>query len=214
MTTTLQVPAGDGGPGFELAMEKIYRAQQRLDEIAIVNDHKAPELISCFARAYADLTDYISRVTSEVVKAQNAVATRKATVLLDEAPRVLREKGVLSSRSPGGSEDQRQAVLDLDVVYCTLRDRLQQLEAYVALLKGKQKDIENGYLAVRKMFGESYSMRSSRLGSSMPPESATFHHFPEAQAAPSSLPRQPAKVATEDVVSTDDVRAQFGKVRD
>lgn len=211
MTTTLKVPGGDGGPGFDLSMEFVYRAQARLDEIAIVNDHKAPELIACFARAYATLTDYISRVGGEVVKAKNAVAARTAIVTLDEAPRILKEKGLISGRSPSGSEDQRIAVLELDTQYVALRDRLQELEAYAALLKGKQGDIENGYLAVRKMFGESYQMRNRNLDSTMPTrpvEMDMLKKFPGTTTPPVVAKPQPV------LSEVDALRAQFGRSRD
>lgn len=200
MNTNLSIPNGDGvGNPIELSMGSIRRAIERLEEVAIINDHKAPELISCFIKAYADLTDHISRVSSEVVKAKNAVAKRTAIVTLDESPRILREKGLISGRSPAGSEDQRRAVLEVDEEFLKTRDRLQELEAYAELLEGKRDSIERAYLAVRKIIGESFQFRNQRLGSSLP--NVDVSDFKKTSTYTESTP-------------VDDVMAQFSSPRD
>lgn len=210
MDTSIQLPSGEGGESTQsLSMEAVYTALARIEEIAIVNAHKAPELCACFARAYATLTDHLSRISAEVVKAKNRLAERVAIVTIDEAPRILREKGLISARSPGGSEDLRKAVLEQDAEYKLRRDRLQELEAYYELLSGKQDSAEQAYLAVRKMMGDSlgYQGRNMRLGSSMPTEQDEPVRVPDATAHS----MRPFTVKNPE---SSDLRSQFGKARD
>lgn len=221
MNTSLQIPSGEGGEGFiELKMSDIYRAMDRIEEISIVNDHKAPELISCFVRAYTSLTDHLSQVSAEVVKAKNALSTRTAIVILDEAPRILREKGVASSRSPGGSEDQRNAVLEIDAGFQKARDRLQQLQAFYELLEGKRDSIEKAYMAVRKIIGENFQFKNNRLGSSMPdtnyqrsfiPVPARPDPQPSVRELDAEVEQSLGKVMKK---MEDDIRSEFGAPRD
>jgi len=206
--TSIQLPDGTGGINvIELPMAEVYRAVSRIDEIAIVNQHKAPELIACFARAFATLTDYIAVASGQVVKAKNALSRRTAIVLLDEVPRVLREKGLLSTRSPSGSEDQRNAVLEMDAEFIVARDRVQQLEAYYELLRGKQKDIEQAYLAVRKIIGDSYSVRN--LGSSYQEQRPE----PRAAMIPADNER-PCLAPVPEKPAPSGLRASFGRARE
>ncbi len=213
MHTELKVPDGDGGGRFTLLpMSAIYRAEARIEEIAIINTAKAPELIVCFTRAYATLTDHLAVISTQVVKAQNTVAKRSAIVLLDEVPRILREKGVLSARSPGGSEDQRTAVLEMDPEYQVARDRLQELEAYYALVEGKQDNIERAYLAVRKIIGEnSYGSRS--FGTNFPAgivATGSDHVEVSGLIGSAGTPITPKQKSD----APQGVRASFGKPRD
>jgi len=207
METAKIIPNGDGSAGGTLLqMTDIYRALARVDEIAIINGAKAPELIACFTRAYAALTDHLAVISTQVVKAKNAVAKRTAIVILDEVPRILREKGVLSGKNTSGSADQRQAVLDVDVEYQQVRDLLQHLEAHYKLMEGKQTDIEMMYLATRKIIGEnSYGSRS--FGSNFP-------GVDEGILGPRPAERAAPIVPAQKEMAPQGVRASFGKVRD
>lgn len=211
MDTNIQLPSGDGGDAtIELQMDPVHRALARIEEIAIVNAHKAPELCSCFARAFATVTDHMSRVTSEIVKAKNRLSNRVAVVTLDEAPRILREKGLISARSPGGSEDLRKSVLEVDPEYIVCRNRLQELEAYEELLKGKQECSEQGYLACRKLMGDSigFQGRSQRLGSSMPEQQ------PFEGSELERVLKERAVVKLDYPAPKSDLRGQFGTAKD
>lgn len=208
MNTAMKIPDGSGGDSItELTMSEVYRALSRIEEIAIINAHKAPELLSCFARAFATLTDHLSVVSSHVVKATNALNKIKSIIILDRVPAVLREKGMARASNPGGSEDQRNAVLEMDVDFQRARDRLQELEAYYELLKGKQKDVENAYLGVRKIIGgDSYQGRNPNLGSSMPANYAPLPPIPGGVVQQS--PRSPSTPQAQGL------RANFGTVKD
>lgn len=213
MDTSIQLPSGDGGDQtIELQMGAVYNALSRIEEIAIVNSHKAPELCACFARAYATLTEHLARISSEVVKAKNALQLRVAVVTIDEAPRILREKGLISARSPGGSEDLRKAVLEKDVEYQQRRNRLQELEAYHELISGKQESAEQAYLAVRKLMGADigYQGRNMRLGSSIPGVNDEYVRAEEERVS------SPAHQAAVNKVESSErsLRSQFGKPRD
>lgn len=135
-------------------MEPVYRAERRIDEIAITNVHKAPELSSCFLKAFSVLVDHLNVINKELVKAENAVSMAKAVVMLDRAPEILKAKGLVSSKSPSGSEDLRNAVLVLDKDYQFALDVYQELEAYYELIKTKKDTMDKAYMAVRKIMGE------------------------------------------------------------
>ncbi len=212
--TTFLVPLGDGTEGKVcLQMGDVYQAERRHEEIAVINSHKAPELITCFIRAYAILGDYVHQVTTQLVKAENSLAKRKAIVLLDIVPQVLKDKGLK------GSEDLRTAVLDTDPAYEQARDLVQQLEAWQELLRGKQKNIENCYLAVRKIIGDSYNNRNQNTGFN--PGYRAAEETVETPVRPSLEPGSiVVNVETTSVPAghtrhvDGSVRAAFGKVRD
>lgn len=161
MSTFLQIPKHSGQGKIDLNMDLIYAAERRIDEIAIVNTYKAPELASCFTKAFSLLVDYLSVISKEKVKAENAVGIARAIVMLDRAPEVLKAKGLVSAKNPAGSEDLRNSVLLLDLDYQKALDIFQELEAYYQLIKNKKETIDKAYMAVRKIMGEVERLDSS-----------------------------------------------------
>jgi hypothetical protein len=154
MSTFLKIPKHDRSGNIDLNMDSIYVAERRIDEIAIANTHKAPELAACFTKAFSLLVDHLAVISKEKVKAENAVGIAKAIVVLDRAPEVLKAKGLVSAKNPAGSEDLRNSVLLLDVDYQQALETYQELEAYYQLIKNKKDTIDKAYMAVRKLMGE------------------------------------------------------------
>ena len=148
--TTILVVSGDGAAKIELNMNCIYEAENRVHELSVINSHKAPELISCFLRGFAALSDHIARISEQLVKAENILAKRKAVIVIDVAPSFFKERGLR------GTEDQRESLLEMDEEWTKARDVVQQLEAWRELLCNKSKSIEMAYLAARKVIGDSY----------------------------------------------------------
>lgn len=212
MTTSIVIPKGDRLGTIDIKMSVIYLAEQRSDEIAIVNQHRAPELIALFARAYSIATENISIISSEVTSAKNAANKRRAVVILDVVPGYLKDKGLSNARSPGGSEDQRNAVLELDEEYITLRDTMQQLEAYLELMKGKQKHLEYLYMAVRKIIGDSMTLRNN-IGSNFPspnPKGDVIEYRSNEDVIIKTTNKENVPNSNQ---STNNLINQFGKVR-
>jgi hypothetical protein len=136
-------------------MARIYQAERRNDEIGSANEHKAPELMAFFNRAYIDATDYSNALAAEILRAQKVAERRKSTVILDEVPRVLREKGLVPAGSAkvSGTILQQEAILTQDAEYQAAIDLVDGLKHYKDLMDRKMKTIENMYLGVRKLIG-------------------------------------------------------------
>jgi hypothetical protein len=152
-TCSLVVPSEEGKKPILLPLTKIYETESRIQEVATVNAHKAPELLAAFNIAYLDIRDYIVRLHLCLADAESSANTRKSIVILDIVPQVLRDKGIASARSPGGSEDQREAVLAQDAEYLKRKDRIDIIKAIIELLEGKKIGIEWAYTSVKKILG-------------------------------------------------------------
>lgn len=155
MIVTLPIVPKDGCTELALNMARIYQAEHRVDEIAITNEHKAPELMAFFNRAYIDATDFANRLETEILRAQKVAEVRKAKVILDEVPRILKEKGLVAEGSArvGGTLVQQESILAQDDEYQAAVDRVNELSAFKDLMDRKMKVIEMAYLGVRKIIG-------------------------------------------------------------
>jgi hypothetical protein len=160
-TKSLIVPMG--AKTVLLAMDPIYDAERRVQEVATVNSHKAPELLSVFNTAYFTLNDHLTKLDLALVEARKAANLRRSVVILDLVPQILKQKGLSSARSPGGSEDQRKAILDADEPYLVLMDTVAQLEAMHELLDGKRKGFEWAFTSVKKIIGGEPSWKDNGL---------------------------------------------------
>lgn len=152
-TCSLVVPSGEGKDPLLLPMGKIYETESRIQEVATVNAHRAPELLATFNMAYLDVKNYIVRLHLCLADAEKAANLRKSIVILDIVPGVLKAKGISNARSPGGSEDQREAVLAQDQEYIKCTDRVHMIEAIIELLEGKKEGFEWAFTSVKKILG-------------------------------------------------------------
>lgn len=137
---------------IDLRTVSAYEA--RLDEIAIVTKHKAPELLAMYNRAYLEVCKMSVTLEAELAAAERQRGEIRSKIILDEVPRILKEKGLATAKSPAGSEDLRSAVLDGDTKYQDAVELCEQIRCVIVLLRGKQKAFENAYTAVKKIMGE------------------------------------------------------------
>lgn len=158
----LTIPSGNptADPMF-VEMGEVQRLEDRKNEVAFVTKETAPELLETFNNGYCIVTKLMAQVAYEYTKAMEYANRRKSIVILDEAPRILQEKNLTTSRSPGGSEDLRNAVLNMDEEYLKHQDRANQLEAIYDYLKSKAKGFEMAYQAAKKI----YETNTGSLGS-------------------------------------------------
>jgi len=143
-----------GLPGLEplvLEMFEIYRAEQRIDEVATVNALRAPELLKTFNKAYKELRKYISVLELEYETALAEQDRVKAVIVLDDAPKILRERGLTTAKNPSGSVDQRVAIVALDERYQKIHGIVINLKCFISLLEGKKDSIEKAYTAVKRI---------------------------------------------------------------
>jgi len=161
MSTSILVPSATLDTNLDLNMTEIAYAEGRLDEIAIVNTHKAPELMSCFIKGYTWCKEHITNLTAELVKAETAANFRKAEIILEEVPRILTEKGITGK----SNADYRDAVIAMDKKHIELMERANHIGMYVEMFKGKLESLDRAYMAVRKILGTGMDFRNPNLGS-------------------------------------------------
>lgn len=151
-STLLYCPKGDGLDHLKIDLAQIYTLESRKIEAATVNKTKAPELMNAMERGYSELSQIIPHVEYELSVAQDMANQRAAIVNLDEAPRILKEKGLVTARNLAGSADMREAVLHQDQEYLKLKDRVEQIKAIAEFLKGKRKGFEMIFSQVKKIY--------------------------------------------------------------
>lgn len=138
---------------LELDLSEINLLESRKIEVASVTKSKAAELMSAMERGYSQIASVlIPQVQWELTQAESVADQRKAVVMLDDAPRILREKGLVTAKNPSGSADQRENILALDKEYQGLRNTVEMLDAVYELLKGKMRGFEMSYQAVKKVY--------------------------------------------------------------
>ena len=151
-SSALNCPLGDGRDYLYINMTEIYTIEARKIEVACVTKTKAPELMQIFERGYSEVSRILPRVAYELSVAEDERNKRAAVVHLDEAPRILKEKGLANSRNPAGSADLREAVLNQDQEYLRLKDRVEQIKAVYEFLKLRLKGFEMAFSSVKKIY--------------------------------------------------------------
>ncbi len=170
---------GDEVP-TKLALKRLYAVTSRIQEVATVNAHKAPELLATFNRAYCDLGEYLSMLELCWHHADRKARDIRSRIILDDVPRILAEKGLASARNPGGSADQREAILDGSAEYQKALERVQVIKCMSTFLKDKRDSLEMAFTSVKKILGNespSFSnQRDSRLSHRELPANVTAGH--------------------------------------
>lgn len=146
----LVVPKVGGAP-VVFDMRKIHRAEARLCELASITRPKAGELLHTFIDAWGDARDYLATLRGEFGRAKQKLRSVRGAIVLDEAAETLKAKGLASSRSPAGSEDLRDAVVNTSKSYLEATDLLAQIEAAVETMDGKTEKLKMAYFAVNKL---------------------------------------------------------------
>ncbi len=130
---------------------KIKQMESRISEIAFVTPQKAPELLTTFILAHADLSDFIASLEYERFVADRDARQRKSIVILDEMPSILEKRGLVNAKSPSGNSELRTAVLELDNSYQNSMEIVERLEAVISFLKNKRDSFEMGYHSVKRI---------------------------------------------------------------
>lgn len=203
--TGTQLVCPSGKPGAEpivIDLEKILRAEQRQEEVAIVTPMKAPELLREFNIAWRDLHKVVVNLASEQLLAERHLANREAVLTLEVVPGKLKELGIASN------EANRKAVVTLDAEHQQLQEVVDEIDGLVRYLKGKLTSFENAFSSVKKILGEDASWMQARQSPSLSggAERKPVYPSPAAAAAktPASIPPLPAAAP---------VKNGFGKSR-
>lgn len=134
------VPSGDGvGAGVAVDLEAVAYGVSRLDDVATVNPHKAPELRAALGKAWADARAICASLTREKGRAQNTHKRLRAIAL---------------KSSDAGSADLRAAEADTDQGVIDAADRIVDIDAVLVWLSDKAAAFRAGYYDVARAAGE------------------------------------------------------------
>ena len=132
---TLLVPRGTLGlDPLRLEMSGIYNAEGRLRDVALVTPATAPELQATFNVAANEVGKYLAWVRYEKLRAEKSLGIEKARVTIDEMPAQavkMKEAGMKMN------EDLRDALFARDTKCSDITERINAMEAVIALLEGK-----------------------------------------------------------------------------
>jgi hypothetical protein len=157
-------PSGrPGGSPIIIDMKKASTAESRIQEIETLTPMKAPGLLAAFTVAWKDLHRNMVSLTKELTVAERYADKVKAIVILDKAPEVLKQMGLIRAGFPSGSEDQRRSVLDKDDTYADARKTVEDIQEAVETLNGMLKSFDMAYTAVKKLIDNSQSSMMNKV---------------------------------------------------
>lgn len=152
---TLEVPSSlPNCANILLNLTQVKAAEARIQEVAFLTPLKAPELLSVFNQAWLEARRLTTAVDFELVRAKMELKRTKSRLVLDEVPKLLLEKGLVSAKNPAGSEDLREMILLQRPDYIDACDRVAQLEAVVRFLGDQAQALEMAYASVKKVLGD------------------------------------------------------------
>lgn len=142
------------GSEFSVDMTELRRLEARQSEASGCGRMQALSLMTDMKEGYEIAGTMRSTIGLERDRARQQVAMRKAVVCLDIVPELLKSKGLATPRSPGGSAEQRDDVLALDVEHGKLLDYAAQLDAAYQLAQVKMESFRMAYSTAKRNFDD------------------------------------------------------------
>jgi hypothetical protein len=142
------------GSEFSVDMTELRRLEARQAEASGVGRLEALGLMDDMKCGYQAAGEIRANIGLELDRSKAAMAVRKAVVYLDLVPDILKAKGLSTTRTPGGSEEQREAVLALDAEHGKLQDYTAQLKAAYALMQIKMDAFQMTYSSLKRQFDD------------------------------------------------------------
>jgi hypothetical protein len=122
---------------FEIDLTTIHLAESRREELVAAGGRGLVELANAFDDGYDAACKLQSRVSYESEMATIASRKRRAVLMRDEFPTLIKDRGLGSSKSPLGAADIRDALLYEDNEFVALEQYRAALDAIKELLMGK-----------------------------------------------------------------------------
>jgi len=144
--TNYLVSTGDGKNKIAIDLVEIIKAEQRLQDVAIVNQHTAPELLSTFNDFWLKLNRSVTQLTYQKNIAENCHKNARATAKLNCTEEALKALG-----HGKASADLREAFVQKDPDVQATKERLDEIEFVLDTLKGKMQAFFNAYNSVKKL---------------------------------------------------------------
>jgi hypothetical protein len=141
-------------PDIPIDLEYWAKLEARISEVATVTPTKAPELLATFNRAALKADELANSLEFEQQIAARESDKIKAQILLDDVPKILAEKGLSTNKSPLGSEDLREAIINSNAKYTESIDRQDQLKALTKMFRTKYNAFERAFRSVKSLVAE------------------------------------------------------------
>jgi hypothetical protein len=167
--TRYDIPTGDGRSKMSIDLVGIAIAEQRLQDVATVNQHTAPELLKVYNEAWLDLNKTVACLTREKNKAEAACTRASAEAKMKCTDAAIQAKGHSKA-----SADLRKAFVDLDSDVVECKERVDEISFVLDIVKGKMQAFFNAYNSVKRLTEQrlpppSYSSSSSPRPYQSPP---------------------------------------------
>jgi hypothetical protein len=150
MVTDLAIFTVPGGALEELPIQinvtAIVEKEQRLDDVARVNSHTAPELLTTFNRCWLDLDKLCVALADAKNKAKQAIDQIECQLILECTDEALKLAGHTKA-----SADLRKAWVGANSKLNQAKSRLIEISTVLDYMRGKQQAFKNGYESVKKL---------------------------------------------------------------
>lgn len=141
------VPSGKGvGPPLILDIISVVQAESRLQEVAFVNMHTAPELLSTFNKCWLDLDNSVTRLIYEKACAQDTHERLRSEALLNCTDESIKQRGHSKA-----SADLREAMVSINPTVIEAKERLNEIVAVLNYLQSKKQAFENAFTSVKRL---------------------------------------------------------------
>lgn len=147
-----------------LDLRIVDKAEARTADIATLTPAKAPELLATFLKALTAAGKALAAVQYERARTERKLDRIRADLLIDQVPQILKDQGLSTPKSPLGSEDIRQAIIERDPNYQAAVDALDRIIALHELVKGKVRVMDSALSGVKRLLGENAYNWSGRSG--------------------------------------------------
>jgi translation initiation factor IF-3 len=145
MSKSITVPAFGHARELKIHLTKTQAAEERLHEAQVVNPGTYSELEYTFNESYRELRKNVSSIQYEIANIQKTIDERKADLILDVIPEMLKDKPKSQNNA-----DFRGAVFARDDDYQKALDHLNKLRAMESHFEGKIKVMERTCMYMRK----------------------------------------------------------------
>lgn len=180
----------DFNPLEGVDLSTLEEGERRMHEVASVTKFKAQELLNLFNHAHLAASRARAGFLRASQRMESAIEALSADISLNRAPEVLKEKGLVSPRSPSGSEDLRQSVVQADPQFRAMKEQLIDLRSGAEFFTVRARAMEKAFSAVKAVFldkdlpNPTLNHRMNQDDNERPP--AINNRQPQAPSAPTS----------------------------
>lgn len=128
-------------PTFEIDLSRVYQAESRREELVTAHGNSLVELSNVFEESYDIVCRAHARVIYEEEMTTIASRKRRAILMRDEIPGIIKDRGLSTSRSPVGAADLRDTLYYEDEEFVSLEKYRAALGAVREFLFGKMMSL-------------------------------------------------------------------------